>query len=225
MFAAFDQILIDVPDLSLAVSDYTELLGPIATGDDRVVVPLGNVHLSIGQDSSLDKPRIVGLTLLDETLTPGETLAIDSRQRQLNLARSHSRTPEYSEAPGETGIYAVDHIVLQSGDADDCIRLFRDQLGLRLALDQEVPEWGGRMLFFRMGKMTLEIIHNLEKPPVQDFFWGITYLCRDIDQTVAVLNTRGVAHSPIREGRKPGTRVATIKSHCLGLPTLLVGPA
>ncbi len=225
MFAAFDQILIDVQDLSQAISEYNQLLGPLTVDDDRALLPLGNVHLSIGQDSTLDEARITGLKLLDEALPRGQSQPIDSGNRKLNLARSHSRHAQYNDTPGETGIYAVDHIVLQSNDADDCIRLFGDELGLRLALDQQVPEWGGRMLFFRMGKMTLEIIHNLEKPPEQDFFWGITYLCQDIEQTVAALDTRGVAHSPIREGRKPGTRVATIKSHCLGLPTLLVGPA
>lgn len=225
MFAAFDQILIDVPDISLAVSEYTQLLGPVATDGPRALVTLGNVQLSIGQDTDLHQTRIVGLGLLDDSLPRGESQALNSGPRQLQLARSHFRSPHYSDTPGETGIYAVDHIVLQSGDADDCIRLFRDELGLRLALDQEVPQWGGRMLFFRLGKMTLEIIHNLEKPPAQDFFWGITYLCRDIEQTVVALDARGVVHSPIRDGRKPGTRVATIKSHCLGLPTLLVGPA
>jgi len=111
---------------------------------------------------------------------------------------------------------------LQSGDAEACIALFGDDLGLRLALDQEVPEWGGRMLFFRHGKMTLEIIQNLKEPPARDFFWGITYLCHDLEQTISALDQRGILHSPIREGRKPGTRVCTVKSHCLELPTLLI---
>ena len=56
-------------------------------------------------------------------------------------------------------------------------------------------------------------------------FWGITYLCRDIEATIFALDQRGVAHSDIRPGRKPGTHVATIRSHCLELPTLVIGPA
>jgi hypothetical protein len=39
-----------------------------------------------------------------------------------------------------------------------------------------------------------------------------------------ILAQRGVTLSGIREGRKPGTRVATVKSHCLGIPTLLIEP-
>jgi hypothetical protein len=30
--------------------------------------------------------------------------------------------------------------------------------------------------------------------------------------------------SPVRKGRKPGTLVASVKSHDMGIPTLLVEP-
>jgi catechol 2,3-dioxygenase-like lactoylglutathione lyase family enzyme len=119
----------------------------------------------------------------------------------------------------------VDHVVLQTRDAEDCIALYRDRLGIRLALDQEVPEWGGRMLFFRVGKMTLEVIANPDTGPAPPRFWGVAFQCADIDAEHARLASGGVELSEIRDGRKPGTRVATVKSHCLGLPTLLIEPA
>lgn len=222
MFSAFDRIVIEVPRLDEARCAYSSLLGDPATDN---TFELGNVWVTLRQADHSGEPNIASLGLIDPNLARGEEHPLASRDRDISLLRSHYREPVYSEAPTATGIYAVDHIVLQTGDADDCIRLFRDDLGIRLALDQEVPEWGGRMLFFRMGKMTLEVIQNLEEPPEHDFFWGITYLCKDIEQTIAALDERDVSHSPIREGRKPGTRVATVKSHCLGLPTLLVGPA
>ena len=113
-----------------------------------------------------------------------------------------------------------------SSDGDGCIDLFgKDGLGMRLALDQQVPEWGGRMLFFRFAKMTLEIIHNQSEPPERDQFWGITYLCPDLEHTLARLDRAGIEHSPLRTGRKPGTLVASVHSHALGLPTLLIQPA
>lgn len=222
MFTAFDRIVIEVPDVAEASATYGALLGDFS---EDGTLKLGNLWISLMDRAGLLEPRIAGLGLLDPQLAPGEEEVLPPGDRQIPLLRSHHREPLYSEIPTETGIYAVDHIVLQSGDADACIRLFRDELGLRLALDQTVPEFGGRMLFFRLGKMTLEIIQRLDEPPERDFFWGITYLCRDIEATLAALDARGVAHSPIRTGRKPGTRVATVKSHCLGLPTLLIGPA
>lgn len=218
MLPAFDHILIEVPDLEAATAEYSQLLpNPIA---DSFV--LGNVHIRLRQVDDLTHPRIAGLALLDPELANGASAPLSGGPRNIPISRAHNREPEYRQPLTTTGIYAVDHLVLQSGDADACIELFRDQLGLRLALDQQVPEWGGRMLFFRHGKMTLEIIHNLEEPPARDFFWGITYLCHDIDTTLAALDVAGVTHSPVRSGRKPGTRVSTLKSHCLGLPTLLI---
>jgi hypothetical protein len=98
-------------------------------------------------------------------------------------------------------------------------------LGIRLALDQTVPEWGGRMLFFRAGKLTLEVIDSGSDGPGQDYFWGIAYQCPDIVEIAGQLAERGVELSELRAGRKPGSRVATLKSHNLGIPTLLLEPA
>lgn len=221
MFSAFDRITIEVPDLPEAAASYGRLLGECPPGGAWA---LGNVNLALVEKAGLEHPRIARLGLLDTALPPGESKPVDGGPLAIPLERSHTRDGQYREIPGETGIYAVDHIVLQTREADACIALFRDRLGLRLALDQTVPEFGGRMLFFRAGKMTLEVIQSLDKPPADDFFWGITYLCRDIESTVLALDRRGVAHSPLRPGRKPGTRVATVRSHCLGLPTLLIGP-
>ena len=218
MFPAFDHILIEVADLEAATDEYSTLLPDPVAGSFR----LGNVSAQLSQVDGLDAPRIARLALLDPGLARGTSAPLGGGAQGIPLSRGHSREPQYHEPSTTSGIYAVDHLVLQSGDPDACIELFRDQLGLRLALDQEVPEWGGRMLFFRHGKMTLEVIHNPGQPPARDFFWGITYLCHDIDETLATLGEAGVEHSPVRKGRKPGTRVSTIKSHCLGLPTLLI---
>ena len=221
MITAFDRIVIDVPDLSDARAEYQQLLGTL---DDLDILHLGNTDIQLRQSRDAAKPHINGLNLLDTALEKNAEIALNAGSRDITLTRSNFRPPGFSAAPTANGIYAVDHLVLQSRDADDCIRLFANDLGMRLALDQDVPEWGGRMLFFRMGKMTLEVIHNLDEPPQRDFFWGITYLCHNLDDTLAALDARGIAHSPARSGRKPGTRVATVKRQCLGLPTLLIGP-
>jgi hypothetical protein len=221
MISAFDRLVIDVPGLEPARSSYNCLLGDF---DPNGVLTLGNLQVVLRASAGVTKPRIASLGLLDPDLGRGEAMELTPTGPGYRLQRSHHREDGYAETPTATGIYAVDHVVLQTRDADTCIRRFRDELGLRLALDKTVPEFGGRMLFFRLGKMTLEVIQHLEDIPHEDVLWGITYLCRDIEATVAELDRRGVAHSPVRSGRKPGTRVATVKSHCLDLPTLLIGP-
>ena len=81
------------------------------------------------------------------------------------------------------------------------------------------------MLFFRAGKLTLEVIQSDDAQPDENFFWGIAYQCSALEATTEALVERGVVLSGLREGRKPGTRVATVKSHGLEIPTLLIEPA
>ena len=214
MVESFSSICIATHDIGASTEEYRWLLGDPSVS----TLPLSNVAIEIKEDQDATSPRIDGLALFDPEGTP-----LPADLRGLPITVVTERHENYAE--NETGICAVDHLVLRTADADDCIRLFGEQLGMRLALDQMVPEWGGRMLFFRHGKMTLEVIQHLDDPVEQDYFWGITYLCPDLQRTVDALDKLEVAHSEIRDGRKPGTRVATVKSHTLGIPTLLIEPA
>ncbi len=217
MIDGFARLVLEVPNLDSAIEVYQQLLGPcFRHTETEAVWPLANIAVVMKAGA----PEAACIVELGLWSIAGHLLPDECR----GLSVSHY--PERSVDPAPAGpIQAVDHIVLQTGDADDCIRLFGADLGMRLALDQHVPEWGGRMLFFRCGKLTLEVIHNIEQPVAQDVFWGISYLCSDLDQTLSRLDANGVAHSGARQGRKPGTRVATIKSHTLGIPTLVVEPA
>lgn len=233
MITGFERIIIETPDIAAALTEYGLLFGELTPTKaeaaidlkekDRpqALIPLANVALAIKACAAIKKPRIMGISLLDDSAkdTPA---ALMPRPRGLEIYHTAKRHgPSAGTAP--SGITAVDHLVLMSTDADDCIQTFGEQgLGIRLALDQKMPEWGGRMLFFRVGKMTLEVIHNQENPPKQDFFWGITYQCANLESTLAYLDTNDVAHSPLRTGRKPGTVVATLNSGDLGIPTLLI---
>jgi catechol 2,3-dioxygenase-like lactoylglutathione lyase family enzyme len=97
------------------------------------------------------------------------------------------------------------------------------QLGVRLALEQSRPEWGGDMLFFRCNSMSIEVIGSDKYDAEQDALWGLALKTGDIDATHKRLTGAGIDVSEIRDGRKPGTRVCTVKSHCLDVPTLIVG--
>lgn len=90
-----------------------------------------------------------------------------------------------------------------------------------MALEQDVPEWGGVQLFFRASSMSIEVIAS-EKASEQDELWGLALKTDDIETSYARLKESGVEISDIRDGRKAGTRVCTAKSHTLGVPTLLI---
>jgi len=115
----------------------------------------------------------------------------------------------------------IDHVVVETKDANGVVDLFGRRLGIRLALRKNVPAWGGEMLFFRTNHMSIEVIANAKNPEI-DSLWGIALRCDDINSVHGRLSHAGVSVSEIRDGRKKGTRVATIKDHVMGIGTLLI---
>jgi catechol 2,3-dioxygenase-like lactoylglutathione lyase family enzyme len=120
---------------------------------------------------------------------------------------------------------AIDHVVIATPDADRAIRLWRDGLGLRLALDRVFPERGLRLVFFRSGGITLELAAAHPAPAAADApdrFHGVSYRVSDLRARRARLLDAGVDVSEIRRGMRPGTSVATVRSGTGGVPTLLL---
>jgi len=122
-------------------------------------------------------------------------------------------------------IFALDHAVVRTSDAEAARGLYGDRLGLRLALDREFPQWGARLLFFRVGGVTLEIAAELGAAPgadAGDRLWGLSWRVRDADAARARLVAAGFDASSVRMGRRPGTRVLTVRDGTHGVPTLLL---
>ena len=129
--------------------------------------------------------------------------------------------PEH-DISDESNISRMDHVVINSNDPDGLVDLYSDKYGIRLALDQFVEKWGGRMLFFRTDHTTIEAIGIKKDGPAEDFLWGLAWTTKDIKKTHKRLVNAGVNVTDIKDGRKPKTLVATIKSHCADVPTLLI---
>jgi catechol 2,3-dioxygenase-like lactoylglutathione lyase family enzyme len=122
-------------------------------------------------------------------------------------------------------ISGIDHVVVRSDAPDAAIHFYRDQLGLRLALDKGFEQWGARLLFFRVGGVTVEIAAPLPPPPTpgdRDSFWGISWRTPDLTATHARLTAAGVDISDPRPGRRPNTRVCTLRTHTHNVATLLL---
>ena len=129
---------------------------------------------------------------------------------------------------GESGaVAACDHVVVQSTDGDASRALYGDVFGLRLALDRTFEDWGVRLLFFRTGHVTVEIAASLAQRDAggTDRFWGISWRVTDLDAAHARLVAAGFDVSEVRTGRRPGTRVATVRAETHGVATLIIGPA
>ncbi len=132
-------------------------------------------------------------------------------------------------AAGEMGavVSGLDHVVVTTSDPEGAIALYRDRLGLRLALDRRFEQRGVRLLFFRIGGVTVEIAAGLAAPATGegDRLWGVAHRVADVEAARRRLADQGFDVSDVRAGNKPGTRVCTVRSRTCGVATLLIGPA
>ena len=122
----------------------------------------------------------------------------------------------------DSQVNRLDHVVINTNDPEGLISLYRDTYGIRLALDQTVEKWGGRMLFFRLNHTTLEIIGKEDNKEPQDSLWGLAWVVKDIKATYDRLISEDLEVSEVIDGRKPNTLVSTVKSHTCNIPTLLI---
>ncbi|MFN4024646.1 MAG: VOC family protein [Hyphomonas sp.] len=122
-------------------------------------------------------------------------------------------------------VHSLDHAVINTAAPDRALVLYGAKLGLRLALDRTNPDWGVRLIFFRTGGLTIEIARRLseaEDPSRPDTFWGLTWAVKDIEAAHARLSAAGFDVSEVRGGRKPGSRVFTIRNGTMNVPTLFI---
>ena len=145
------------------------------------------------------------------------------------LERAGERPRSVPTAAGP--ITAMDHVVVSTDDPERAAALYGARLGLDMALDRSHPDWG-RLMFFRCGDLVVEVTHRPGKSteraqdkPLRDRLRGICWRVADIDATHARLTAANVDVSEIRNGRKPGTRVMTVRNGTCGVPTLLVQPS
>jgi catechol 2,3-dioxygenase-like lactoylglutathione lyase family enzyme len=129
----------------------------------------------------------------------------------------------HSAATAEAPITAMDHIVVSTGDPERAAALYGARLGLDMALDRSHPDWG-RLMFFRCGDLIVEIVHRpgVAVDLAHDRLYGMSWRVDNADATRARLLSAGIDVSDVRTGRKPGTRVFTVRSGTCGIPTLLV---
>jgi catechol 2,3-dioxygenase-like lactoylglutathione lyase family enzyme len=137
----------------------------------------------------------------------------------LELDGERARSPATAASP----ILGLDHVVISTEDPERAAALYGARLGLDMALDRTHQDWG-QLMFFRCGDLIVEVV----KRPVaggdanHDRLWGLSWRVGDIDATRARLVQAGLDVTEVRTGRKPGTRVASLRSGTCGIQTLLL---
>ena len=137
----------------------------------------------------------------------------------LELAEERPKSVATDIAP----IEGLDHVVITTEDSDRAAALYGARLGLDLALDRSHHDWG-QLMFFRCGDLIVEVVRR----PVagadsrHDRLWGLSWRVADIDATRTRLIAAGLDVSEVRNGRKPGTRIMTVRSGTCGIQTVLL---
>lgn len=215
----FDSVQIGSADVAAAARAYEALLGVapvrVATGAARFQLLRGAVEIGAGGPGL----RAIRFRVRDEV-----------ERGRWSKETFHGLHVEFVDGPepapaAPSDVAAIDHVVVNSPDLDRAVALWRDRLGLRLALDREFPQRGMRLAFFRSAGVTLEFAGALPPPADRsgsDTLYGLAYRVRDLDRCCARLAGAGIDVSERRAGQKSGTIVATVRSSAEGVPTLLI---
>jgi catechol 2,3-dioxygenase-like lactoylglutathione lyase family enzyme len=125
-----------------------------------------------------------------------------------------------------SAVIGLDHVVIRTPDPERAAALYGARLGLDLRLDRSNPEWGARLMFFRCGDLIVEIAHDLRAGVSSgpDQFRGLSWRVPDAGSARHRLRAAGLDVSEARPGRKPGTRVFTVRDRTCGVPTLMLEP-
>jgi len=235
MLESLDHVIVAVRDLDAASGVYSRLLGrePSWRGS----------HPRLGTANTL-KLRERGLRATDPVAGEGR----DERGAGLRRWRNVHLPPEQTRGvllfaiehgspadalpdavpTSESGVVrAIDHVVIRTADPEATIALYGNALGLRLALDRTFEERGVRLIFFRVGGVTVEVAARAGADPdrdVPDEPWGIAWQVDDVVAAQARLRSAGFDVSDTRAGNKAGTRVCSVRAGTHGVPTLVIGP-
>lgn len=129
-----------------------------------------------------------------------------------------------SPATGAAPVTELDHIVIRTPNPDRALGIYGAKLGLDLRLDRSNADWGVRQLFFKCGGGIVEFGASLKHPAsdAPDSYGGLAWRVADADGARERLIAAGFDVSEVRKGRKPGTRVLTVRSGVPAGPALLI---
>jgi catechol 2,3-dioxygenase-like lactoylglutathione lyase family enzyme len=212
---AFDLALADgegLSGLTFAVADAGE---SFRTCQRRALAPSEPVAFAAAQgDALIEGHRI--------DLDPAATFGVP-----ISLVATATPLAHHARQSDDAAVTGLDHVVIRTTHPNRAAALYGARLGLDMRLDRTEPKWGSRLMFFRCGDLIVEIVHDLADEPsaAPDKLWGLSWRVKNADAAHARLKASGFDISEVRTGRKPGTRVFTVRNNTLGIPTLIVEPA
>jgi catechol 2,3-dioxygenase-like lactoylglutathione lyase family enzyme len=235
VITGLDHVAVAVRDLDAAVDGYRRLFGrepDRAAGRAAFRFPNADLQLVEGDTDGVaalafrvedlaGTSRLLARRGLEVSLADGETVV---RAAGLTFRLGEAADSSPSSAKAEGAVDALDHVVVHTGNPDRALAILGAKLGLDLRLDRENPQWGARQLFFRCGGAVVEVGASLKTPvsDAPDRFGGLAWRVSDPDAARARMAAAGFDVSEVRTGRKPGTKVFTVRDAPGGVPTLML---
>lgn len=236
----FDAVCVRTDDVARAARRYALLLGtePESSNVDvvRFALARGAVELVPGTPgaqalrlTATGTGGVAGeraLSAAQAARFGGIDVVVDSPSAGSRADEAGRASSLDTASPTAGGFLAIDHVVINTPDPERAIHLWRDALGVRLALDREFPHRGLRMLFFRSAGVTLEYVSPIGSAGTgDDQLNGVAYRVADVARVRERLLAAGLDVSEVRTGNKQGTLVATVRDQTEGVPTLLIEAA
>ena len=175
---------------------------------------LGRRGAPVGEAAALLSTDAWRLAFVDPAATHGVSIALAERSGRVQL----------KPAAGDA-VQALDHVVINTPNPDRAVALYGARLGLDFRLDRSNPQWGSRLMFFRCGGAVVEIGARLGGEAAADGpdkLSGLAWRVTDPEAAQARIAKAGFDVSEVRSGRKPGTKVFTVRSGVPGAPTLML---
>jgi catechol 2,3-dioxygenase-like lactoylglutathione lyase family enzyme len=174
---------------------------------------LGRRGAPVGEAAALLSTDAWRLAFVDPAATHGVSIALAERAGKVELK------PAASDA-----VQALDHVVINTPNPDRAVALYGARLGLDFRLDRSNPQWGSRLMFFRCGGAVVEIGSRLGAEAIDgpDKLSGLAWRVTNPEAAQARIAKAGFDVSEVRSGRKPGTKVFTVRSGVPGAPTLML---
>ena len=234
-----EHIALAVPDPATAAGEYGALLDRSLPAGSPLRLQCENIALVLEAAKGRAGPRLAfavpDLVLakhrLERRAIPSLYPDDDDDRLDIDAAATHGvaislvRPQGAPERGAQADIEGLDHVVIHTPELERAVALYGGRLGLDLRLDRTNADIGMRQLFFVCGDLVVEVVHSLRQPKATDSdqVWGLAWRARNLEQAHARMQERGIAVTEMREGRRPGTRVFTVKSHVAGMPTLVIG--
>jgi catechol 2,3-dioxygenase-like lactoylglutathione lyase family enzyme len=233
MILGLDHVAVGATDVEAATRAFVALLGrepDRRAGEAWFQLPNMALRLVPGEADALvglafrsDDPA-ADLTLMTRRGLVAAGPGMDAAGVAVELAPSLERPLSPPTAEAASAVAALDHVVIRTRNIDRAVANFGGRLGLDLRLDRANEAWGARQLFFRCGGAVIEFGASLKSPPSDepDSFGGLAWRVADPDAAQARIAAAGFDVSEVRAGRKPGTKVFTVRSGVPGAPSLMI---